>query len=238
MCQKVLSKTPYFLGIDGGGTKTEFLLTDGKLNEIKRIKKSASNPAGVGIDATLGVLGEGLSEIACDIPCGDIAVFAGIAGILRGNSGKTVQKFLGQYGFYAFGADTDCFNAYKAAFPAGGGVCAIMGTGTSVFYMKNGELKILGGLGYLLDRFGSGYDIGAMGLRVALLCEQGAGPETLIREIILEKEGKDALLPELLSYYSSEWEKIASYSECVFKAFENGDCVALDIVRENVKRAA
>ncbi len=228
----------YFLGIDGGGTKTEFLLTDGDLKEIKRIRKPASNPTGVGIETTLRVLGEGLTEIVGDIPKKNVVLFAGIAGILRGNFREIICDFLGKYGFCAYDAGTDCLNAYKAAFPSGNGICVIMGTGTSVFYKLNGKLKILGGLGCLFDRFGSGYDIGAMGLRASMLFEQGAGPNTAIREKILEKTGKDTLLPNLPEFQTCERGVIASLAECVFDAMDEGDKIAENIVRENMERLA
>ena len=53
----------YLLGIDGGGTKTEFLLSDLNGNEIKRLFLGGSNPVNIGIENTLAVLEKGIKQI-------------------------------------------------------------------------------------------------------------------------------------------------------------------------------
>ena len=54
------SKIKYCLGIDGGGTKTEFLLTDIHSAEIKRLVLGSSNPVNEGLDAAKAILKEGI----------------------------------------------------------------------------------------------------------------------------------------------------------------------------------
>ena len=70
----------FLLGIDGGGTKTEFLLTDSVGNEIKRLFLGGSNPVNKGIENTFGVLNEGITKICDGLDFGEISAFAGIAG--------------------------------------------------------------------------------------------------------------------------------------------------------------
>ena len=43
----------YYLGIDGGGTKTEFLLVSENGDEISRITLGASNPVDIGMSKAL-----------------------------------------------------------------------------------------------------------------------------------------------------------------------------------------
>lgn len=48
--------TEYFLGIDGGGTKTELVLTDEEGNVINTLKTSTCNPVDIGLDKAKGYL--------------------------------------------------------------------------------------------------------------------------------------------------------------------------------------
>lgn len=52
----------YLLGVDGGGTKTEFLLTDLHRNMVSRVVLGSSNPVDIGMDNCKKVLEEGISQ--------------------------------------------------------------------------------------------------------------------------------------------------------------------------------
>ena len=68
------------LGIDGGGTKTEFVLTDSNGTVIKRILKSGCNPNDIGIDKTTEIIRDGINSVLADHPFLK-NVFMGISGI-------------------------------------------------------------------------------------------------------------------------------------------------------------
>ena len=55
----------YYLGIDGGGTKTEFLLQDKDGNTVRQIILGASNPNDVGMEKCQKILELGITEV-CD----------------------------------------------------------------------------------------------------------------------------------------------------------------------------
>mgnify|MGYP003310406223 CR=1 FL=1 len=57
----------YLVGIDVGGTKSDFLLCDENENEISRVILGAGNPNDIGIDECITLLGEGLDAL-----CGNI----------------------------------------------------------------------------------------------------------------------------------------------------------------------
>ena len=69
----------YYLGIDGGATKTEFLLTDAEGRTLARSLLGAANPNDVGLEAMRTVLGRGIAEVVHGYPLERISVFAGIA---------------------------------------------------------------------------------------------------------------------------------------------------------------
>ncbi|MBO5397281.1 MAG: hypothetical protein J6A97_10415 [Clostridia bacterium] len=76
----------YLLGIDGGGTKTEFLLTDISGQEIRRIIPGGSNPVNMGIENSCSVLSDGIKRICEGINYSELSVFAGIAGAKTGDN--------------------------------------------------------------------------------------------------------------------------------------------------------
>ena len=53
----------YFLGVDGGGTKTCFTLINKDGNVISRVIKGPSHPTQIGFDNLEKLLREGLEEI-------------------------------------------------------------------------------------------------------------------------------------------------------------------------------
>ena len=89
----------FLLGIDGGGTKTEFLLTDLNGKELKRVILGGSNPVSVGIKNTFAVLNEGVTKLCEGLNSGEISAFAGIASGKVGDNQKLLNEFLSQYGF-------------------------------------------------------------------------------------------------------------------------------------------
>ena len=70
----------YFLGIDGGGTKTEFAISDESGRIIRSITLAGCNPVDVGFTRTREILTRGISEILCDVSTSTVYCFAGIAG--------------------------------------------------------------------------------------------------------------------------------------------------------------
>ena len=63
------SKNHYFLGIDGGGTKTLFKMVDENGAVIREIRKGAVNPNDIGMENAIALLRSGISEV-CHYPDG------------------------------------------------------------------------------------------------------------------------------------------------------------------------
>lgn len=231
------NKIKYLLGIDGGGTKTEFLLTDYDRNEIKRIFLSASNPVNIGVENTKAILRQGISEICEGINLAEISVFAGLAGGGTGNIKTELLDFLGSFGFgaYANGRDTD--SLIETALKGENGVAVIMGTGMIAFSSYNGEFHRVGGRGYLIDRGGSGFHFGADALNASFEHIDGRGGSGLILELVEKALGKDieSAVPEL---YAGGATAIASLAPAVFEAYRQGDNAAVEIIKRNTYEVA
>lgn len=223
----------YILGIDGGGTKTEFLLSKLNGEKVDSLLLGSSNPVDIGIEKSISVLKRGIEEICSGINRKEISVFAGLSGGSTGSNKKEIENFLltMNFGKYANGSDTE--NALELALGGEDGVAVIMGTGIIALAQKNKERKRVGGWGYLIDKGGSGFNFGSDALDSALKALDGRGGSVLLKDLIEEKIGMplDASIGDI---YLKGKTYIASFAECVFKAFEQGDSEAQRIIEQNV----
>lgn len=227
----------YLLGIDGGGTKTEFLLTDLNEREIKRVVLGASNPVNIGIESTQKILGQGITQVCGDNDLRKVSVFAGLAGGISGDNRVLINDFLSGFGFgaYANGSDTD--NALEIALNGENGVAVIMGTGIIGYGQLDGARHRVGGWGYLIDKGGSGFAFGADALDSAFRCSDGRGGSGLILELVEELTGKP-LAASVPHIYEGGAACVASFAPVVFEACKRGDGEAERIVDRNAEKAA
>lgn len=227
----------YLLGIDGGGTKTEFLLTDLCGKELKRKVLGSSNPVNIGIENTKEILKTGLAQICEGINPSEISLFAGLAGGITGNNKDEISNFLSGFGFGFFDNGSDTENALKISLDDGDGVVAIIGTGIVAFSQKDGIRRRIGGWGYLIDRGGSGFHFGSDALNSALSHLDGRGGSPLILSLI-EKQLNKPLPDAIPDIYAGGAAYAASFAPAVFEAFKNGDREAEAIIGRNAREIA
>lgn len=228
----------YYLGIDGGATKTTFALADNSGNIIRTIRLGSSNPFDLGFSAASAVLDDGIRKVTDGISFRKISMYAGLSGGSSGDSKEKLEKFFKQYGFLSASSGPDIENILMAGLGSEDGMALIMGTGSSAFVQKDGVKYRIGGYGYLFDHGGCGYDIGNAAISSALKSEDGSGEPTIILNYLKEDRNCDRLLSELSYFYSIGKSGIASYAPIVFKAYSNGDKVACNILKNNMAHIA
>ena len=227
------------IGIDGGGTKTEFLACDETGGPLLHFKKGPGNPVDIGIDNCMAVLESGIREIKEVFP--DVlirSVYAGLAGGISGNNRQLVYDRLKAMLSSETMVDnsTDALNQLLYECPGQEAGTVIAGTGSVGISKKAQEVRLFGGYGYLLDRGGSGYDYGRDALYHALCDADGRRKQTLIRLLLEEKLGDiRKCIPEI---YAKGKPYIASFAPVVFQAYKQGDKVAEEIIRSNTKELA
>lgn len=227
----------YLLGIDGGGTKTDFLLTDLCGKEINRTVLGSSNPVNIGIENTKEILKAGITQICEGINTAEISLFAGLAGGITGSNKTEIGIFLSGFGFGAFDNGSDTENALKIALGDDDGVVVIIGTGIVAFSQKDGTRRRIGGWGYLIDKGGSGFSYGSDALNSAFEYLDGRGGSNIIFQLI-EKRLNKPLAESVADIYSGGAAYIASFAPTVFQAYEKGDKDAESIIDRNTSEAA
>ena len=228
----------YYLGIDGGGTKTAFLLEDEQGREIGALTLGSTNPNDVGMDTCLSRLREGILAVTAGFNLAEVAVFAGIAGGgVSGNNAVYIKKSLDGYGFGAVGNGSDAESLVELALHGGDGVAVIAGTGTVAFAQNGSTLQRVSGWGYLLDGGGSGYDLARDALSASLRHIDGRGEPTVLTAMLQEKLQKSVpdAIPEI---YQGGKRYIAALAPVVYEAARSGDAVALAIFKRNAAALA
>jgi len=155
-----------YLGIDGGGSKTTFLLVDEYYNELCHLQSGPSNHLSVGAEAAREAITQGISELTeqPNIVC------AGFAGAGRPDSVAFYKDVLQSL---IPGAqiiiESDAFIASIGAIGIDPGVLLIAGTGSIVIGReKDRTMFRVGGWGPYFGDEGSGFWIGREAIRAAL----------------------------------------------------------------------
>lgn len=228
------SRTRFYLGIDGGATKTAFALADENGRVIKIVKKGSCNPFDVGMKEAQDVLDSGIREICQGIPFGSVSVFAGISGGASGGNKNIFCEFFKKYGFFRYQNDSDTENAIATGLGTGDGIAVIMGTGSVIISVKNGVRRKIGGFGYLFDDSLCGYDLGKSAIVAALRSGEGSGEKTLLEASVTKLAGGNPQ-QKLSDFYSGGKTYIASFASLVFDAYSKGDAAAKKILEKRTE---
>lgn len=225
-----------FLGIDGGGTKTEFAVISSDGGVVARSVKSGCNPNDVGYSRALAVIREGIDSILADYQSIN-AAFLGIAGISVGNHAKRLYSDLKKcYPKIKIQIKSDIFNLF--AMCDGASMAVISGTGSVVFVKDGDEYRRIGGWGYLLDNAGSGYDIGREAIRTALYEEDMKKSPSRLANMLRERLNVKTVWEHLNTIYAEGKPYVAELASVVFEAYSMGDENAARIIEESARGLA
>ena len=220
------------VGVDGGSTKTEFILfrEDGTL--LKRTVLPGSNPNLHGLENSLSIFQQGLDSLL-ETGMELAGLYIGCAGFLSGGYGekalRTLQK---KYPKTQIGCSSDVMNIIGCSSSSRRCIAAICGTGSVIYANANRSVHRLGGASYLLDKQGSGFDIGRDVLRVALLERDGIGEKSLITPMVEEKLDS-TVWDAIHRIYQEGPAYIASFAPVAFAAYDMGDKAAEKIMKEH-----
>ncbi len=222
-----------YLGIDGGASKTVFLLCDSYERELNRVDLGPTNPNDVGFEISTSTLRQGIVEACKGHVYSNICLYAGLSGGKVGGTNKILKDFFSKFGFRYFRNGSDFENAIELGIDNKNGVIVIIGTGIISYCSKGGKEKQIGGWGQFFDDGGSGYNYGRDAIMMSLRYLDGTGKPTVLKNIIEERLG-GKLEDNLNVFYKKGKSFIASFCRQVFFAAAQGDEVANEIIDKNV----
>jgi N-acetylglucosamine kinase-like BadF-type ATPase len=228
----------FFLGIDGGGTKTRCVLAD----ETTVIAKSMTGGCSVirhGEQQAQEALRIGIEQVctAAKISPERISsICIGVTGAARPEIAGKIHRILSEMvpGLATSKIEVvgDNVIALEAAFGSGPGVIAIAGTG-SIVYGRDADGKTIraGGWGFAISDEGSGHWIGRRAVSAILLARDQGG-ETMLEPLVLQAwklAGFDELVQQANSAPPPDFPRLFPI---VLRAAEDGDDTARDLLSE------
>ena len=228
----------YYLGVDGGASKTAALVTDGDGVALGRGLAGGSNHLRVGIEeASRNVeRAVNIALVEAGIAIRQIGwAYCGIAGSDHpAHRQKVVDSLRIFFPGGNFTVDSDARVALTGAVGFGSGVVVIAGTGSVAFgRTAEGKEARAGGWGPTLGDEGSGYAIARDGLSAIVRAFDGRGPATAMTALLCnDYEMCDPNeLPRFVYAPTTHADDIARYGRMVIEAAQSGDAVAVEILR-------
>lgn len=220
----------YYLGIDGGGTKTRYLLINDKLEKIYDGESSTIHVHQVGIDGLKNEITTNITK-ACkkaNIKTKDIAfVFAGVPGYGESKEDKLkIDETIKEIIEVPYMIDNDAVNGWAAGTACKPGINIVAGTG-SIAYGRNkyGKLARCGGWGPGIGDDASAYWIGIKTINEYTKQKDGRNEKTVLVDI-LEKEyniNYDFEIVDIVfNKLKQDRTKLAALSKVCFLAAEAG----------------
>ncbi|MDQ2907492.1 MAG: hypothetical protein M3Y81_28620 [Chloroflexota bacterium] len=223
----------YYLGVDGGGTKTLAIVVDAQGQERGRGLAGSANYNAVGLDQAIQHIHAAVEQAAqvagCRLPLRK--AWLGLAGIDRPHDYEALLPPL-----HSLAESVHLTNDADLALSAledAVGVVLIAGTGSIALGRDaHGTSRRAGGWGHVIGDEGSGYEMGRLGLQAAVRAADGRGPQTTLLPILLKRWHLDNA-NDIVGYVYPDEDKatIARLATDVLTAAREGDEVAGTIVR-------
>ena len=224
----------YFVGVDGGGTKTALVALTPNGHEVASAVCGPLNYNFIGIDAALENLQAGIAALSLPE---DSIVAIGIGDpSIDDESESPMAKNFATRAADLFGVPVHIrSDAFMTLFALTGGkksgVLMISGTGSMAIGENDAhEIAVVGGWGRLTGDEGSGYYIGREGICAALRAADGVAPQTSLTNAALTHFGVRKVRDLIPVFYSEDEPDVAGFARCVAACSENGDKVATDIL--------
>ena len=228
-----------FLGVDGGGTKTQIAI----MNERREVTcegfAGPSNPLRVGVETAVTNIAKAINE-ACDraaLSRGDISsATLGLAGVRRADLKQSVREsFIKRLGIRKVEVVTDAEIALYATTQGKPGLVVIAGTGSVCLGKdEHGRLAISGGWGPLAGDEGGGVGIAQQALHTIAKASDGRGVPTMLSERASEYFRASGPENLIVAIYSPQVDnsRIAGFARLVVETAQEGDEIAIGILND------
>ncbi|MBN8210450.1 hypothetical protein JI666_16975 [Bacillus sp. NTK071] len=232
------SNRKYYIGIDGGGTKTVGLLCDADGMIVAKSTAGSTNLKSRKEVDVRSAIQHVVLELTNRLQGGVLeGIFVSTAGGDREEDQvrwkKWMKETLPVTGFIV--VKNDAYGALASGTFTMEGTVLIAGTGSIAYSISGGENRRIGGWGFLFGDEGSGYDIGRQALRMVASMHDGREKrdETFVTEVLSFL--KLTNVPELItSIYEDPYPrmKIASIAQVVILLAEKKNRSAMMIVNK------
>lgn len=234
-----MENTKFYLGVDGGGSKTTAVVFNDKGEFICKSCGESINYYSVGMENAR----KAMADIIESMPkkSFDCAVIGMSALNERASDEETAKFCNGVIDSKKIIMDSDLYVALEAMDEDGECAVVISGTGSMALHRnEKGEINHAGGWGYILGDEGSGYSIGLSGIKAAIRSFENCGEKSALIDECLRYFSTDNIYDLIDLYYDKKVSRktTAAFAKNVITLAEGGDSVADYIVRNEAKLLA
>ncbi len=230
------------IGVDGGGTKTDFILIDERGDTVARCHTEGCNPSLIGSEAAQALINDQLNSLVAVARSRDAA--ARLTHTLFCMAGS--RPFWREFGATLIDCGEvltvdDSVPVLELATNGKPGLVLHAGTGSFVAARDaSGATHYAGGLGWRFGDPASAYDLGRHAIGRAILELQGWAEPSKVSVMICEATGLKDSDSVTRHYYNDDLAHttIAAVAPRVTKIAANGDPVAREIVANSVRKLA
>lgn len=227
-----------FLGVDGGGSKTEFCLIDGAGAVAATLTAAGCSYLAVGFGGLGSILERGVREVCARATVAIGAIDYAFFGLPSyGESTRDRPRLDAAPSSVLpranYRCDNDMVCGWAGSLGAQDGINVVAGTGAIAYGEYAGRKARCGGWGELFGDEGSAYWIATEGLACFARMSDGRLPKGPLHAQVREHlrlDGDLDLVDVVLSQWRGERAKIASLSHVVMDAADAGDTHAQAIV--------
>lgn len=231
-----------YLGVDGGGTKTAFLLdVDGKRFESKQI---TIHPKQVTKQQFFEIMKLGVDEVCKEAGIDPEEILYTFVAAPGYGQYPDTEAYIGEGIREAIGSDrftvaNDCVNGWAGSLNAKPGINLVLGTGQIGYGVdEEGNSMRSGGWGPLLGDEASGYYIGLKLLNHFTKMSDGRSDKTILYDIIKEKLDLKDDMEIIDKAEKMKRDEIASLSRIFTEALDKEDPYCKELLDEISKEAA
>ncbi len=227
----------YYLGIDGGGTKTVAIICDENGTLVSRYVGKSINYNSVGTDTARKNLKETVDGVLDGKDIALSSAFIGMPALSdRADDSFTQELCGGIIDCPKIAMDSDVYIGLEAMKCDGAAAMVVSGTGSmAVGKLTDGTIIHTGGWGYILGDEGSGYALGLDAVKAAICGAEGSAEPTALTQKVLEHFNVtdiDSLIDIFYDPPISNSE-VAKVAPVLFECAKNGDNVANGIITKH-----
>jgi N-acetylglucosamine kinase-like BadF-type ATPase len=221
----------FYLGVDGGGSKTALALIDDTGGVIARATAPTSYYFNDGFDVVEKALAQGVTDIctqAAIAPADIEAAFFGLPGY--GEASGDIEQLdavpAGVLGHDRYSCDNDMVCGWAGSLAGEDGINVISGTGSMTYGERQGVGHRVGGWGELFGDEGSAYWIATQGLNAFSRMSDGRLPHGPLLQLMkdrLQVAGDLDVVSLVIDTWKGNRSKIAALATTVCEAARTGD---------------
>lgn len=232
----------YYLGIDGGGTKTVAVVCDEEGTLVSQFVGKSINFNAIGTDTARKNLKATVDGALEGKNIKLSGAFIGMPALSeRADEALTAKLCGGIIDCPKITMDSDVYIGLEAMKTNGAAAMVVSGTGSmAVGRLDGGTVIHTGGWGYILGDEGSGYAIALDGIKAAICGAEESAEKTALTQKVLEHFKINDILSLIDIFYDPPLSnsEIAKFAPLVFECSQNGDKVANGIIKAHAKLLA